>query len=152
MRRSTILSAAIAMLALAGCSSNGVGRNSQTGDGSASNSSTSSSSPAARTTSGVNDAAARNNCIDAGAAYTSIRTGLSGQADLEGALNDFNPPEIERATTDAGGDAQLALAELNYQTALARAQALGPAGVDQAALEAAYDAAKAACDAIGGGM
>ncbi len=150
MRKTTIVTAAAAAVLLAGCGSEaGGGGGAARATASTTNSATSTSPSAASSASSAVDETGRDNCVRAGLAYAPILGGLSGSSDLEGALRYFTAPDIETATTDDGNAAQLAIAQLNHEMALANADVLTGSPLHHATLRAAYSAAEEACNVLG---
>ena len=91
------------------------------------------------------DVAGRSNCISAGLAYAPIVGGLSGASDLGGAIGYFSAPDIDPATSGPGRDAAVAIAEMNYELALANADVLTGNPVDTAKLQSLHAAVEEAC-------
>jgi hypothetical protein len=138
--RQALAAAAIAALLLTGCGE----------DAESDASAPSSSSPAATTTVTApapepEDVAGRSNCINAGLAYAPIVGGLSGASGLEAAIRYFSAPDIDPATSGPGQDAAVAIAEMNYELALANADVLTGNPVDTAQLQSLHAAVEEAC-------
>ena len=143
MKRTAL--ALTACLALVGCAG------SQETDDAAASPATSSSAAAGTTTATATvtaqpeDAAGKGNCISAGLAYAPIASALDGATDLESAVQYFSPADIDPATSQAGKDAAVAIAETNFELSLANADVLTGQPVDAETLRTLLGAVDDAC-------
>jgi len=146
MKRTALVLAA-ACLALAGCGGG-------SSDEIASSTTTSPSrAPAtvtatATVTAQAEDAAGKGNCVGAGLAYAPIASALGGTVDLEQAVQFFSSADLDSATSQAGKDAAVAIAEANFELASAKADVLTGQPVDAGKLQTLLDAVNVACTPV----
>jgi hypothetical protein len=138
--RRALAGAAIAALLLTGC-----GEEAELDASAPSSSSTAATTTVTAPAPEPEDVAGRSNCISAELAYAPIVGGLSGASDLEAAIRYFSAPDIDPATSDLGQDAAVAIAEMNYELALANADVLTGNPVDTARLQSLHAAVEKAC-------
>jgi hypothetical protein len=83
--------------------------------------------------------------VSAGLAYAPIVSGLKGAVDLESAIRFFSAPDIDPATSEDGKAAAVAIAEINYELALANADILTGQPIDETRLSQLLAGVDAAC-------
>jgi hypothetical protein len=140
LRRALACAAAAAALLLTGC-----GEDSEPEVAAPSSSRAAASTTVTAPAPEPEDVAGRSNCISAGLSYAPIVGGLSGASDLEAAIRYFSAPDIDPATSEPGRDAAVAIAEMNYELALANADVLTGNPVDTARLQSLHAAVEEAC-------
>lgn len=96
----------------------------------------------------LEDAAGKGNCIGAQLAYAPIASALDGSVDLDRAVQLFSASDVDSATSQPGKDAAVAIAEANYELALANTNTLTGQPVDASKLRTLLTAVDEACATV----